>query len=321
MRAEDIVAPVQSELAALDRLLASVSEVDQAPLGRMLGHVLGSRGKRLRPALVFLVAKLCDADTEPFLPLAAAVEALHTATLVHDDMIDNAHTRRGRTTLNVLVGNRASVLAGDYLFARAAAFAAQAGNLQVMTTFANVLMEICDGELRQLFGTGCRLISRSEYFRRIEQKTAALFSATTEMAAVLSGAEDSRVRALRKYGYHLGLAFQMADDILDFVGGEQELGKPVGNDLRQGTITLPVICLSETMADSPVLERLAAGEASDGDLAAIVQMVRANGCIERARAEAEEQVDLALQLLSIFPASQARWSLEQMARFSLHRTS
>ena len=287
----------------------------------MLTHLLGTKGKRLRPALVFLIANLFDSETEKFIPLAAAVELLHTATLVHDDMVDGADTRRGRPTLNVLVGSRAAVLAGDYLFARSAAFAAEAKNLRVMSTFAEVLMDICDGELRQLYGNGLRLISRQEYYRRIEQKTAALFRATTEMAAVLSGASEDDVQALKAYGYHLGIAFQVMDDILDFVGGEHELGKPVGNDLRQGTVTLPVIRLAEMLPDEPAIIRLRLGSADEADLNAIIQTVQSSGCVGQVRQEAEAHVGRAIDELAGLPSVSARQALEHLAGFSLSRTS
>ena len=325
MQAAVIVAPVQGQLAALEELISAVANVDQAPMASLLQHVLGTKGKRLRPAMAFLIAQLCGHPPDRLVPLAAAIELLHTATLVHDDMIDNATTRRGMATLHALAGGKVSVLVGDYLFARAADFAAQAENIRVMSAFARVLMDICNGELRQLFGrhsngNDSELISRQEYYRRIEHKTASLFRATTEMSGVLSGASEERVQALRDYGLHLGMAFQMADDILDLVGDEREIGKPAGHDLRQGTITLPVIYFAELYPNNPAIRQLELGSAGEDEVCSIIELVRTTGCIRRAREEAVQHVEQAVKALSDFPRSAARDSLEQLAGFSLSRT-
>ena len=176
--------------------------------------------------------------------LAAAVETLHTATLVHDDLIDNALLRRGNPTLNAMWTSAATVLTGDYLFARAAAFAAETESVRVISIFAQTLMTICSGELNQIFGSDGgqpTATAREYYYQRIYSKTASLFAASAEAGALLGEAPQTEAQALRDYGHNLGMAFQIVDDVLDFAGSEGDLGKPIGSDLRQGIITLPTI--------------------------------------------------------------------------------
>src|SRR5579863_1490215 len=211
----------------------------------MLEHVLAPRGKRLRPALVFLAASFHEYRREFLVPLAAAIELLHTATLVHDDLIDNAPVRRGVRTLHRMTSMAATVLVGDYVFANAAALCTETQNVRVMRVFGETLMTIVDGELKQLFTAGFWRQSRAEYFQKIDRKTASLIRTATETGAILSGAPEDEVQALRAYGYNLGMAFQIVDDVLDLVGDEAVLGKPVGSDLRGGMVTLPVIGLLE----------------------------------------------------------------------------
>ena len=236
---------IHEELERVEQKMREVSRIEYEQLRATLDYLLGGGGKRLRPALVLLSSKFYPADAEKVTSLAAAVETLHTATLIHDDLIDHAFLRRGNPTLNALWNSAATVLTGDYLFARAAAFAAETESVQVVSIFAQTLMTICSGELNQIFGGDRGQLTREYYYQRIYSKTASLFAASTEAGAVLGEAPPTEVQAIRDYGYNLGMAFQTVDDILDFAGNEGELGKPIGSDLRQGIVTLPTICFLE----------------------------------------------------------------------------
>lgn len=272
-----LLAPIQAQLDAVETKLRSTEE-DAFPLLHFaLDRVFGSGGKRLRPALAILAAQTGPQAIESrrVVALGAAMETLHTASLVHDDLIDNSPVRRGMPTLNAWMSPAATVLAGDYLFARAAVLITETEHVQVIARFADSLRQLCDGELRQMFrnafasmpglarslgiefpagGTGALepetpadhdplavLPSHEEYEHRITGKTAALFATAAETGAMLAGAGQEGVAALRRFGLCLGRAFQVVDDVLDFTATEAELGKPVGSDLRQGHLTLPLI--------------------------------------------------------------------------------
>jgi geranylgeranyl pyrophosphate synthase len=216
-------------------------DVDLRLVTEAIGHLLDAGGKRIRPALTLLTGRLYPCEADKIISMAAAVEMLHTATLVHDDVVDGSLLRRGSPTLNAHWSPGATILTGDYLFARAADLAAQTDNVRVMQIFARTLMTIASGELRQLFGDATRRQTREDYFKRIYAKTASMFELATEAAGVLIGAAEDENLALRQYGHDLGIAFQIMDDVLDFIGDESPLGKPVASDLRQGIVTLPVI--------------------------------------------------------------------------------
>jgi len=241
-----IYQPVQEDLLQVEECLRQVGEVAQPYLAGPLKHILARSGKRLRPALCLLVGKCYDYNLEVLVPVATGVELLHTATLVHDDSVDNALVRRGVPTINSLWGSGVAVLVGDYLFAKAASLVSAVKIPRVMSLFAQTLMAISSGELAQNFAAFNVSISRHQYFERIGQKTASLFALATEAGAVVSQAPEADIKAFRDYGYSLGLAFQIIDDILDYTGQETELGKPTGNDLSQGTITLPAIIFGES---------------------------------------------------------------------------
>lgn len=244
---------IKEDLDSVERRLASVSEVDYPPLSELLNYSLLGSSKRMRPALVLLSGKFYDYNLEYLLPMATAVEIMHTATLVHDDAIDNSSLRRGRPTINKVWDADKAILLGDYLFARAGEFAADTQNLQVIKLFSQTLRSISSGELNQAFNAFTLEQTREQYFQRISKKTAALFALSTESGAILSRAPENAIRVLKDYGYYIGVAFQIVDDILDYIGTEQELGKPVGSDLAEGTLTLPAMLLLErSLEDNPV---------------------------------------------------------------------
>lgn len=255
MKIQEIYEPVQEDLVGVEeqfRLLVD-SQRDTFPeLHKMLSHVLVG-GKIIRPTLTFLAGKFYSYNQQNFLMMATASELLHIATLIHDDAIDKASVRRGQPTINQLWGLERAVILGDYLFARAGEFAAATGNLRVVRLFTQTLEAISRAELKQGFSSFNLEQSYDQYIERIAGKTASLFAMATESGAVLSQAPEEAVQGLKEYGYNLGIAFQIVDDILDFTSNEKEMGKPVGSDLAQGTLTLPsLLLLQRSPGDNPV---------------------------------------------------------------------
>lgn len=316
-----ILEPMQEELALVEAKLCGVSEQAYPPLAAALRALLDSGGKRLRPALTILSARFHpDPDLDAVIAAAAAVEMLHTATLVHDDLIDGALLRRGNHTINASWDLGSTVLAGDYIFAQAAAFAAETGNPRVISLFAQTLKTICDGELRQIFGHLNWEQPEEEYYRRIFSKTASLFAAAAESGAVFSGAPETGVQSLRDYGRYLGMAFQVVDDVLDFTGDEEVMGKPVGNDLRQGILTLPVFYfLQRHPQQRQRLRALVEGSDGDDGVAQAVQMIRHSSAIEAAREDARGFIAQAKDALLHLPAVEPRQTLHELADFVVER--
>jgi geranylgeranyl pyrophosphate synthase len=273
-------------------------------------------GKRIRPTIALLVGQLVGAPEDKLMALAASVETLHAATLIHDDLIDQSLIRRGHATLNASLSAETTVLAGDYLFARAAAFAAETGSPRVVSIFAECLMTICGGELGQLTGRR-RTPTREEYLKRIYSKTAALFAAAAEGAAVLGRTSESETRTLRQYGEDLGMAFQIIDDILDFTSDEAALGKPVGSDLRQGTVTLPALYASAN--DGVLLDRALSGDKAAAE--AVIATVRESDASAMAQADARQYAASAIAALAWFPPGSARGALEGLADFTVSRVA
>jgi geranylgeranyl pyrophosphate synthase len=321
--------PLSAELELVERTLREPVHLGYPHLAEVLHHLLESGGKRLRPALALLAGRFYPAELGKLVSLAAAVEMLHTATLVHDDLIDGALMRRGNPTLNASWSTGATVLTGDYLFARAAALAAATDNVRVMTIFADTLMTICSGELRQIFDR--RSVPRVDderhwhaalerYDQRIHAKTASLFSAATEAAAVLGGAPESEVIALRNYGRALGMGFQIIDDVLDFRGNEDVLGKPVGSDLREGIVTLPVLYFLHLRPTDEKLGVVVRGDRQDDDLVhEVVASVRESGAVAQAVERAREFIAEGKAALELLPNSDSRAIMSALADYIIDR--
>jgi geranylgeranyl pyrophosphate synthase len=311
--------PVQKGLQEVEVLLRSQSDGAHPDLGIALEHLLSSGGKRLRPTLGLLTAQMLGAPHDKLITLAAAVELLHTATLVHDDLIDGALLRRGNPTLNARWSPPATVLTGDFIFARAAKLAADTDHLPLMKLFAETLAIIVSGELTQLF-TARGLTSRDNYYKRIYAKTASLIEMATRTAAMISPVDESVVEAMRVYGYNLGMAFQIVDDVLDFTGEQAEVGKPVGSDLLQGLVTLPAIYYAEAHPDDPDVICLTSGSYSEHErMERLVLEVRKSSGVKRSLDEAQEFIKKALQTLSGMPESAERQALEDLARYTVIR--
>lgn len=320
MNLTEILQPIAVELPLVEDTLSSVASVEYPLLADLLGHVMKSTGKRLRPAVTLLAGQLFTYSVPSLVPMATAMELLHTASLVHDDMVDDAETRRGQNTLNSLVSGKAAVLVGDYLFAKSAHLVAQTANIRAMTLFAETLMTIVNGELRQLFTTFEWRQTRNDYYDKIYGKTASLFATSAQSGAILGNATDEQVEALRDYGYNVGMAFQIVDDILDYTGTSEEVGKPVASDLRQGTVTLPALLLIErNSTDNPIRRLFESGRVQE-DAGNTVQLIREAGAIEESLNVAREFVDRAKRALANCPAGPARDSLEQLADYVTARS-
>ncbi len=318
-------APLSSigdDLQHVEAALLQVAPPDYPELGGIFRNLVEAGGKRIRPALVLLAARFNDYDLNNLLHGAVAVELLHTASLVHDDTIDQAAIRRGRPTVNTFLPDSAAILIGDYIFAQSAISSATPGNAQVVYVFANTLREICDGELRQALGNHRLSFNREEYFRRIHAKTAALFACSAEIGALLSNAPDNHRRALRLYGEKLGQAYQVIDDILDFSASPAQFGKPVGEDLLHGTATLPTIIYLEELAEGDenartVLDALRGVDGADHFRA--LSLVRESGALTRAHHEAGKLADEARAALLELPPGEDRNALHDLAAYVLDR--
>ncbi len=330
-----LLAPVHAGLQRVEIKMKTIDSRLFAPLSAAFVDLIGRGGKRLRPALVLMAAEFNDEiQTTPcydkVISLAASVEMLHTATLVHDDVIDDALLRRGAPTLNVEWSKGATVLAGNYMFGRATQFSAETGSMRVIRIFSETLQIIVDGELRQLFARNQFHQEKDNYYRRIYAKTASLFCAATEGGAALSNLPEGDVKQLRDYGYNLGMAFQIVDDILDFTGDEHSLGKPAGSDLRQGTLTLPFFYWLRThpRPEAVIAELEEHADARDeGDEQGwidaanrIAAQIRTSDAIEAARAESHEFLARAKQNLTGLPDNVYKASMLGLCDFVEQRT-
>ena len=320
-RHAEIIDSIRGDLQRVEETLRRLPMIEFEVVDEAIGHLLDSGGKRIRPTLTLLTSQLYPADSAKIIWLAAAVEMLHTASLVHDDVIDGSLLRRGSPTLNAIWTPGATILTGDYLFSRAADLAAQTDNVRVMQIFARTLMTIVTGELRQLFESGSRIM-RADYERRIYAKTASMFELATEAAAVLIEAPEDQIIVLRDFGRDLGMAFQIVDDVLDFTGQATEVGKPVGGDLRHGIVTLPVICYLEAHPDDDrVNAYLNDGRRDDQQVRGIVESIRRSNAIGASLEQAQEYVRRSQRALSYLPAGPARQSMWNIAEYVITRTS
>ena len=299
--------------------LRSVSKVDFLYLSELLDYSLKSRGKRIRPILTLLSGKIYDYKLDHLLTMATAVEIMHTATLVHDDAIDNSLVRRGRSTVNKLWGEEQAVLLGDYLFAEAGALTATTQNLRIIKHFADTLKTISSGELNQAFNAFNLEQSRQQYLQRVAQKTAALFSMATESGAVLSQGPEESIQILVEYGYNLGIAFQIVDDILDFIGTEEELGKPTGSDLAQGTLTLPSLLILERYPEDNPVKRLFQNRSKQDEIKLAIELVRNSSIVQECYQVASDFRAKACRNLKLLPDNASRQSLTDLADYIISR--
>nr|ABZ09334.1 putative Polyprenyl synthetase [uncultured marine microorganism HF4000_APKG7H23] len=319
-RIKYIYEPIQAELDRVVEMLRGIAPQAGSSLKQgVLDYAVMSGGKKLRPALTLLSAQFHPHDPTAPIIMATAVELLHIASLVHDDTVDSSTIRRGRATVSSRWGGKVAVMLGDYLFATSATYVCDTGDIRVIRRFSEAIMELARGELSEHFSLHNWDQTVADYEERTYDKTASLFCTASECGAVLSGASESHCQALKAYGYHLGMAFQIMDDILDFQGTEAELGKPVGNDLLQGTITLPALFFAQRYPDESVLERLKKGGTDQEDLRQMVEMVRNSPAIDETLAVADRYGHQALEALGQLAPNQARSSLKELASYITSR--
>jgi geranylgeranyl pyrophosphate synthase len=311
---------VADGLAAVEARMRAGMVAELPAVEGAIDQLLSSGGKRIRPTLVLLAGGLLDADRERTITLAAAAELLHTATLVHDDLIDGSLLRRGFPTLNARMEDGATVLIGDYVFARAAHLAAETESIPLIKKFATTLAIIVNGELNQLFGSATGDL-RQDYFDRVYAKTGSLFELATESAALIAGVDQGKVLALKEFGRQLGIAFQIVDDILDFTGNADQVGKPVGGDLRHGLITLPTIYhLEANPEDTVQVDALVAGTLDSAQAERLIESIRHSGAVDEALHEASEFIEACITLLDDFPSARPEHlALIELAQYVLNR--
>lgn len=311
--------PIHDSVLRVEQKMRAQSDGNHPDLGAALEHLLASGGKRVRPAVALLTGGILGAEQEKLVTLGAAIELLHTATLVHDDLIDGALLRRGMQTLNARWSPAATVLTGDFIFARAAKLAAETDSVAVMRLFAETLAIIVNGELTQLF-TSKGLASREDYFQRIYAKTASMFELCTAAAALLSPVDAQEVETMRQMGYNLGMAFQIMDDILDFTGEQATVGKPVASDLRQGLITLPALYYLEQEPEDAYMNAVLHGKLYEDDkFTRLVGSIRASGAIEASLQEAEKYIDCAVETMLKQSDCPQRQALLELANYIIRR--
>ena len=310
---------VKPDLEAVNQLIVDELGSEVALIEEIGRYLIKAGGKRLRPVVALLAARGCGDPGQRHIALAAVVELIHTATLLHDDVVDTSELRRGRSTANHEYGNAASVLVGDFLYSRAFQLMVRIGDMKVMRVLADTTNTISEGEVQQLLNAGNPDLDSADYAEVIRKKTAVLFQAAAETGALLCGAATHLVAALRGYGHHLGMAFQLIDDVLDYQADAGQLGKNLGDDLAEGKMTLPLI---RTLAEaSPAQAKIirSAITARSGDLAAIATLVRAGGALDFTRDRARDHAAQARAALGALPDSPAREALGELAEFAVNR--
>lgn len=320
---ETLAALLAPEMQAVDRLIKARMVSDHAPrIPEVTAHLVEAGGKRLRPLLTLASARLCGYEGPYHVHLAATVEFIHTATLLHDDVVDESAQRRGRPTANLMWDNKSSVLVGDYLFSRAFQLMVETGSLRVLDILANASATIAEGEVLQLTAAQDLRTDAGIYLQVVRGKTAALFAAATEVGGVIAGAPEDQVTALREYGDALGIAFQIVDDLLDYGGSSAVMGKNTGDDFRERKLTLPVI---KAVAKADAGERafwsrvIEAGKQEDGDLQQAIDLMQRHGTLAQTRAEALEWAEKAKAAVRRLPNSELRGLLVGLAEYVVAR--
>ena len=318
---EPLTALVEEDLKSVNRLVLAHMDSPVALIPQLAGHIIAAGGKRLRPMLTLATARLCDYDGDRHLALAACVEFIHTATLLHDDVVDESHLRRGLETANAVWGNKASVLVGDFLFSRAFQLMVKDGSLRVLEVLSNASAVIAEGEVQQLMTANNCGTTESEYLEVISSKTAALFAAACQVSAVVSDRPGDE-EALETYGQNFGIAFQLVDDILDYSAKQAELGKSIGDDFRDGKITLPVVLAFERGSgeEKDFWRRcLEESDIHEGDLENAIMLMEKHQALSDSMSLAQDYGDAACKALEVFPNHSAKDALTHVIKFCVNR--
>jgi octaprenyl-diphosphate synthase len=312
---------VAADMRAVDEVIRARLGSDVLLIRQVAEYIVGGGGKRLRPMLLLLAAGAFDYRGPHRHELAAAVEFIHTATLLHDDVVDESRLRRGQATANALFGNAAAVLVGDFVYSRAFQMMVEVDSMRVLRVLADATNVIAEGEVMQLMNCHNPDIREDGYLEVIRCKTAKLFEAATRLGAILGAAPREQEDAIADYGTHLGTAFQLIDDVLDYSGEQAAIGKNVGDDLAEGKPTLPLIyCIQHGTPEQAQLVRHAIEHGGRDGLAAVVQAIRSTGALDYARAQAQRESRSACDALSCLPHSRQREYLLQLADFAVTRT-
>jgi octaprenyl-diphosphate synthase len=321
MLVKDIYQVVEQDFLQVNQIINEQLHSD-VPLVEKIGqHIIESGGKRMRPLLVLLAAKSLNYKEKDHALLASIIEFLHTATLLHDDVVDISEQRRGKTTANAKWGNAPSVLVGDFLYSRAFEMMVQLGSLPIMKILSNATCVIAEGEVLQLMNVKNPDVSEQKYMNVIQGKTAMLFEASSHSGALIAQARPEQAEALRLYGHHVGMAFQLVDDVLDYVGDPKELGKDVGDDLAEGKPTLPLIyAMQNAKTEHAQLIRQAIRKGGTEDLAPIIKIVQQCGAIDYTNNLAREHVIKAKQAIHALDDTPAKKALASLADLAVERT-
>src|SRR5688572_20438834 len=321
-----MLAPVAEDLARVDALIRRRLDSDVPLVSQVAQYIVVAGGKRLRPALLLLASGAAGykepAGRETRLQLAAVVEFIHTATLLHDDVVDESPLRRGRSTANAAFGNAAAVLVGDFLYSRAFQMMVEADNMRVMQVLAEATNTIAGGEVLQLMGSHDPEVDEARYLEVIRRKTAKLFEAAARLGGVLAGSPAAIEGGLADYGMHVGTAFQLIDDVLDYSGDAATIGKSLGDDLAEGKPTLPLIRVMRTgSAQQAEVVRRAIVEGGREAFGGVLEAIRACGALDYAREAAQREAGAAASAIAPLPASEFKQSLLELASFSVTRSS
>ena len=316
---KQLLLPIAADMQAVDEIIRNELSSDVSRMHEISEYITSAGGKRMRPALLMLICRALGYEGTLHQYLGATIELLHTATLMHDDVVDESDLRRGRPTANSRWGNGAAVLVGDFLYTRSFQMMVRAGNLRVMQALSDAANRLSEGEVIQMVNAHDPSVDEERYFKVIERKTACLFEAGARMAAAIAECDEAREEAVARYALCLGNAFQIADDILDYKGNVADTGKNLGDDLREGKVTLPIIYARRLCTDA---ERETIDEAirlGDGDFETIASIVLRTNALEECAKRAEEELVRGKEALNILPPSLFRESLIQLLAFTVKR--
>lgn len=323
MDIQKIIELADADMQAVNQCITSQLNSDVALVNQLGVYIINSGGKRIRPMLTVLAARALGYQGERHYTLAAIIEFIHTATLLHDDVVDESTMRRGKETANEVFGNQASVLVGDFLYTRSFQMMVSLQSMRIMDLLANATNEISEGEVLQLMNCNDPDTTEQSYFDVIYGKTARLFEAATQLAAILAGADEAIELAMQKYGMHLGTAFQLIDDVMDYTSEADDMGKNTGDDLAEGKPTLPLLYAMWHAPDKQAALIRSAIENGDGlpHLTAIIETMKETGALEYTRKKAELEADKAINELSCIPDSDFKQALIALANIAVHRTA
>ena len=320
MEFKEIQALIADDMAKVNSLIQESLKSDVVLINQLSHYIISNGGKRLRPMLALLAARACAYSGQKHVDIAAIIEFIHTATLLHDDVVDESDMRRGKDTANNIWGNQAAVLVGDFLYSRSFEMMVDVGELRVMQVLAQATNVIAEGEVLQLLNCNDADTTEKRYLEVIYSKTAKLFEAACQLGAILANRSETEEKAMANYGMHLGTAFQVVDDILDYSASAEDMGKNVGDDLAEGKPTLPlIIALQRSEGADTQMIRDAIEQGGLENIDAIIQIINKTGALDYSRDIAQKETALAIESLSVFPDSAEKAALQELAWFSIRR--